>query len=303
MSARRLAAVDLGSNSFRLQFAKTGPAGLVLGQRLKAGVRLAGGLQADGALSEAACACALEALHGFGEALREFRPDQVRAVATSTLRVACNTEAFKQAAEIALGVPIEVISGETEASLIYLGAAHALPPGDHRRLVIDIGGGSTECVIGEGITPLRLTSVVLGCVTHSNRFFADQRYRPKAFREAEAAARSVFAEALPDYPALGWDEAVGTSGTARALTELLEMNGLNPKKGSGITRAGLMALKEVLLEARSAKNLSLKRLRSDRLPVLPGGLSILIALFETLGLQTLHYADGALREGVLAGMA
>jgi len=294
-----IAAVDLGSNSFRLQI------GRVIGEQiypldsLKEPVRLAAGLLPDRTLDGPSQWRALQALARFGERLRGFEPPTVRAVATNTLRVAKNAAAFLVEAEAALGFPIEVISGREEARLIYLGVAHSLPNPSMQQLVVDIGGGSTEFIIGRDFQPQLLESLYMGCVSFSLRFFPDGVVTHKAMKEAELAARRELQLIAHAYRACGWERAVGSSGTAKAITDLLDLNGLNSEGTSGITREGLERLKEVLLQAGGAAPLTLQGLRADRVPVLPGGLAIMSAVFRELGLARMEFSEGALRLGVL----
>lgn len=299
MDSRQIAAVDLGSNSFRLQVARVEGNQVFQLDGLKVPVRLAAGMQADKTLSLEAQDRALTALARFGERLRGFAQEDVRVVGTNTLRVAHDSQSFLAQANAMLGFPIEVISGYEEARLIYLGAAHALPPFDGNRLVVDIGGGSTEFIIGRGLTPLVMESLRLGCVSSTVNFFPNGRCDKKSFREAEIAAAREVETLVETYRETGWSVAVGTSGTAKALAELLHENGLNPGKAAGISRVGLEALKHALVEAGQIEKVRLSGLRPDRIPVLAGGLSIMLAIFETLDLEHMDYADGALRQGVL----
>lgn len=299
MDSTLIAAVDLGSNSFRLQVARAEEGQIYLLDSLKFPVRLAAGMQADKTLSEEAKERALTALARFGERLRGFHAEDVRAVGTNTLRVAHDNAVFMADAEAVLGFPIEVISGYEEARLIYLGAAHSLPPFEGNRLVVDIGGGSTEFIIGQGFTPLLMESLRMGCVANTVTHFADGRCDKKAFREAEIRAAREVETLVEAYRNLGWEVAVGSSGTAKALVELLTENGLNPKKAGGITRHGLEALKLAMIEAGNVHALRLNALRPDRIPVLAGGLSIMLAIFDALDIDSMIYAEGALRQGVL----
>ncbi|MEY4592692.1 MAG: hypothetical protein RIR18_1587 [Pseudomonadota bacterium] len=299
MDSTLIAAVDLGSNSFRLQVARSENGHIYLLDNLKFPVRLAAGMQVDKTLSEEAQSRALTALARFGERLRGFSPEDVRVVGTNALRVAHDKENFLAQAEAMLGFPIEVISGYEEARLIYLGAAHALPPFSGHRLVVDIGGGSTEFIIGRQLTPLVMESLRVGCVSSTVEFFPEGRCDKKAFRDAEIEAAREIETLVESYRNTGWDIAVGTSGTAKALAELLAENGMNPNKQSGISRQGLEALKLALLEAGNIQNLRLNGLRADRTPVMAGGLAIMLAVFETLDIDHMIYADGALRQGVL----
>lgn len=299
MSYEQIAAVDLGSNSFHLEV------GRIVGDQvypldaLKEPVRLASGLTAEKLLDEATQQRALATLACFGERLRGFRADSVRAVATNTLRVAKNAREFLAKAEIALGFPIEVIGGREEARLVYLGAAHALPPIRSKRLVIDIGGGSTEFIIGKSVEPLLMESLYMGCVSYSLRFFPDGKVDKKRFVAAELSAAREVQLIAQDYRQLGWSEVAASSGTARAVADLLELNRLNPDGASGITREGLLRLRTRIIRAGSVSALRLVGLRSERIPVLPGGVAIMLAVFSELGIDRMIYSEGALRLGVI----
>lgn len=299
MRYEQIAAVDLGSNSFRLQVGRVVEDQIYPLDSLKESVRLASGLDQDKMLDAAAQQRALDALRRFGERLRGFDPAAVRVVATNTLRVAKNALDFLPQGEEALGFPIEIIAGREEARLIYIGASHSLPAAVHKRLVVDIGGGSTEFIIGKGYDPLQMESLFMGCVSYTLNFFPGGKVDKKHLREAEVAAGREIQSIVHDFKHLGWKEAVGSSGTARAIADLLEMNRLNPGNTTGITREGLEKLKTLLIKAGSAEALGLAGLRGDRLPVLAGGIAIMSAIFQNLDLERMTYADGALRLGVL----
>ena len=299
MSYELVAAVDLGSNSFRLQVGRVIHNQIYPLDSLKDSVRLAAGLNADRTLDGASQLRALEALSRFGERLRGFAPDAVRAVATNTLRVAKNAPQFLTQAEAALGFPIEVIAGREEARLIYLGVAHALPNPRTQHLVVDIGGGSTEFIIGRNFSPLQLESLYMGCVSHSLKFFPRGRIDKQGMKEAELAARKELQTIVSAYRLAGWDEAVGSSGTAKAIVDLLELNKLNRDGEPGITLEGLERLKALLLRAGDVAALELAGLRPDRLLVLPGGLAIMMAVFKEFQLARMTFSEGALRLGVL----
>jgi exopolyphosphatase/guanosine-5'-triphosphate,3'-diphosphate pyrophosphatase len=294
-----VAAVDLGSNSFRLQVGRVIDDQIYTLDSMKEPVRLASGLSSDKLLDVPSQARALDALRRFGERLGGLDPGAVRAVATNTLRVAKNAPLFLPQAEMALGFPIEVIAGREEARLIYIGASHSLPSAAHKRLVVDIGGGSTEFIIGKRHEPQLMESLYMGCVSYTLRYFPDRRIDRKRLREAQVAAAKEIELIAHDYQRLGWKEAVGSSGTARAIADVLELNGLNPGGESGITRIGLERLCALLVKAGSAEALDLPGVKSDRLPVLPGGIAIMSAIFEELGIERMIYAEGALRLGVL----
>lgn len=291
-----IAAVDLGSNSFRLQVARVIDDQIYPLDGLREPVRLASGLRADKSLDGPSMDRALACLERFNERLRGLPPDAVRAVGTNTFRVAKNAKSFLRAAETALGRPIEIIAGKEEARLIYLGVSHSLPPSEARRLVVDIGGGSTECILGSGYDPDVMESLYMGCVSYSQRFFPDGRIGKRAMQEAELSARTEVQSIAAEFSVGHWDEAIGSSGTARALADIFLQNGLSD---GAITADGLQHLRGLLLKAGSAADLKLAGLSPDRLPVLPGGFAVMAAIFEELGLQRMQVASGALREGVL----
>jgi exopolyphosphatase/guanosine-5'-triphosphate,3'-diphosphate pyrophosphatase len=294
-----IAAVDLGSNSFRLQV------GRIVGNQiypldgLKESVRLAAGLTVGKQLDAQAQSRGLAALARFGERLRGFEAGAVRAVATNTLRVAKNASQFLAAAEAALGFSIEVIAGREEARLIYLGVAHTLPNPQKQQLVVDIGGGSTEFIIGSNFKPLHLESLYMGCVGYSLKFFPEGRVDKRSMREAELAARSELQTIEQAYRRTGWEEAVGSSGTAKAIVDILELNGLNQGEERGIERSGLEQLRELLIRNGDAARMPLQGMRADRIPVLPGGVAIMSAVFGEFGLERMTFSEGALRLGVL----
>ncbi len=294
-----VAAVDLGSNSFRLQVGRVVDNQIYTLDSMKEPVRLASGLMADKRLDAASQARALDGLRRFGERLGGLDSGAVRAVATNTLRVAKNAAEFLPLAEEALGFPIEIIAGREEARLIYIGASHSLPMAAHKRLVVDIGGGSTEFIIGKRHEPQLMESLYMGCVSYTLRFFPDRKIDKRRLREAQIAAAKEIELIAHDYQRMGWKEAVGSSGTARAIADVLELNDLNPNGESGITRIGLDKLCAMLIKAGSAEALDLPGIKGDRLPVFPGGVAIMSAIFEELGIERMSYADGALRLGVL----
>ncbi|MGD9943279.1 MAG: exopolyphosphatase [Burkholderiaceae bacterium] len=262
---------------------------------LKQTVRLAAGLRPDGTLDAESQTRGLRALAQFGERLRSFAPETVRAVATNTLRVARNADHFLDSAEAALGFPIEVISGHEEARLIYLGAAHALASDGQQRLVIDIGGGSTECIIGVDRKPIALESAPVGCVALTQRVFADGHIDRDRFEHAYYLARGVFAPLVEEFRRHGWRYASGTSGTAKALAQIAEAEW----GASELDREALARMHAALIEAGDADSVALRGLKPERRPVLAGGLAIMMAAFDELGIDALRYCNGALRHGVL----
>ncbi|AZY48446.1 exopolyphosphatase [Bordetella avium] len=294
-----LAAVDLGSNSFRLSIGRVvqedGVAQIYQIDRLKETVRLAAGLGQDKILANDAIDRAVSVLERFGERLRSFHPNRVRAVATNTFRVARNTADFLPRAEAALGFPIEVIAGREEARLIFTGVAHSLPPSANKRLVIDIGGGSTEVIIGKGFEPGLMSSLYMGCVSYSRQFFPDGRVDGNAMKQAEIAARREIEVISRQYRKTGWKEAYGSSGTAKALFAILTECGFAP----AITAAGMAKLKDRIIRSGKVVPAELPGIKLERADVLPGGLAIMSALFDELGIETMHTGDGALRLGVL----
>ena len=297
-TAQTVAAVDLGSNSFHLIVARLSPGELRTMDRLKEMVRLAGGLRADKRLDPDTQERALACLERFGQRLRELPSDRVRVVGTNTLRSARGAEDFLARAELALGQPIEIVSGIEEARLIYLGVAHSLAVApDDRRLVMDIGGGSTELIIGEGYAPGRMESLYMGCVSLTNAHFPEGKLTAKAFRRAETAARQELEPHEQAFRARGWDEAVGASGTIRAAAKVAEANGWSE---GGLTAEALERMTAAMVDLGKVGKLDkLKGLSSDRAPVFAGGLAILRATFEALGIERMAVAEGALREGLL----
>lgn len=310
-----VAAVDLGSNSFRMlvaQVVKT-PSGTQLRpiDTLRESVRLAAGLTDNKLLGNDAYQRGLTAIRRFGERIRGFDPSKVRAVATNTLRVAKNAPSFIRDAEEALGFPIEVIAGVEEARLIYIGAAHEVSAVQGNRLVVDIGGGSTEFIIGKGYEPKLMESLYIGCVSHSLRFFPKGNIDAHAFKEAELAARREIQVISGAYLKSGWKQVIGSSGTARALADLIAENNFNGHQSEGltmgrvngasglITRDGLRSMKKHLLKYDNISQVVLQGLKDDRRSVWPGGLAIMIAVFDELGIESMEVTDAALRVGVL----
>lgn len=291
-----LAAVDLGSNSFRLEVARVSGDQLYPLDVLKETVRLAGGLTEDKFLDEPTQQRALACLQRFGERLRGLPPGAVRCVGTSALRIARNAPAFLQAAEAALGHSIEVVAGREEARLIYLGVAHSLPNTRLPQLVVDIGGGSTEFIVGKGLNPLRCESLHMGCVNFSRRFFADGVITKGAIKAAELAARVEVERIRSEFSSSNWSQAIGSSGTARALRDLLGQNGFS---GQGITVEGLTKLRGELIKAGHVDRINLAGLRTDRRAVVAGGFAIMAGVFAELDIVEMQVVDAAMREGVL----
>ncbi len=291
-----LAAVDLGSNSFRLVVARTRGDTLEAVDGLREGVRLAASLDPDRNLTEEGQQRALEALARFGQRVRSLSPDKVRAVGTNTLRKARNRDEFLERAEAVLGHPIEIVSGREEARLIYTGVWGSVPPVQGRRLVVDIGGGSTELIVGEAHQPGLAESLFMGCVSWSQQFFRDGRLDREAFRKATLAARFELQPVARSFRRLGWREVYGASGTIKAVDALLDSEGWSD---GGITYAGMKKLRKALIARKSIDKLRVSSLSPDRARVLPGGLAILMGVFKALEIDRMHSSSGALREGVL----
>lgn len=291
-----LAALDLGSNSFRLEIGRHDSGHIERVEYLKETVRLGAGLDENKYLSQTAMQRGWECLARFAERTRGFKKTQVRAVATQTLREAKNRDEFLQRAKDITGYPIDVISGHEEARLIYQGVSRLLPQSDERRLVVDIGGRSTEMVLGQGYTPLRMESYRLGSVAWSTRYFPKGQFTHEAFRTAEIAAKAVLDEALETFPRSDWTIAYGSSGTVGAVHEMLVQSGWPRGK---VTREGLDWLLDRLVRGESADMVKLEGLKEDRRPVIGGGLSVLRAVFDLFELPSMEPAQGALRQGAL----
>jgi exopolyphosphatase / guanosine-5'-triphosphate,3'-diphosphate pyrophosphatase len=291
----QLAAIDIGSNSFRLEIGQLIDGRYRRIDYLKETVRLGAGLDADGLLTETAAVRGLACLARFAQRLKGFEAPQVRAVATQTLREARNRDDFLARAQATLGFPIEVISGREEARLIYAGVAR-LQPSEVPRLVIDIGGRSTEMILGVGVKPLRAESFQVGSVSLSMRYFGDGRYTESAFRHAQIAAGAELEEALEPFAAQHWQQALGSSGTVGAVSQLLAASGVTDGR---ITPAGLRWLMEQALAAGRVDKLALPGLKEDRRAVIAGGIAILYTLATHFDIAELLPARGALRQGVL----
>jgi exopolyphosphatase / guanosine-5'-triphosphate,3'-diphosphate pyrophosphatase len=291
-----LAAVDLGSNSFRLEIGRYDHGHIGRTEYLKETVRQGNGLDEARNLTPEAMQRGWECLARFAERLHGFKRRQVRAVATQTLREARNRDAFLQRAHEVLGFPIDVISGREEARLIYQGVAHLLPQSNERRLVVDIGGRSTELILGQRFEARTTESYRVGSVAWSMKYFPDGQFTEAAFETAEVAAKAVLDEALGAYTPDTWDVAYGASGTIGAVAEILGACGW---EAGSVTRDGLDWLLKQLLAVKSADRLKLEGLKEDRKPVIGGGVSVLRAVFDLLEIDEMHAAEGALRHGVL----
>ncbi|AYQ29294.1 MULTISPECIES: exopolyphosphatase [unclassified Polaromonas] len=291
-----LAAVDLGSNSFRLEIGRFDHGRIHRTEYLKETVRQGNGLDADRNLTPEAMQRGWDCLARFGERLAGFKKYQVRAVATQTLREARNREEFLARAHKILGFPIDVIPGREEARLIYQGVAHLLPQSDERRLVVDIGGRSTEMILGKGLDARTMESYRVGSVAWSMKYFPDGQFTARAFQTAEVAAKAVLDEAVNAYRSSAWDTAYGSSGTIGAVSDVLTASGW---PAGHVTREGLDWLLDRLLKAQSADRLKLDGMKDDRRAVIGGGVSVLRAVFDLLDITQMEAAQGALRHGVL----
>jgi exopolyphosphatase/guanosine-5'-triphosphate,3'-diphosphate pyrophosphatase len=291
-----LAAVDLGSNSFHMVVARYSHGQLNIVDRLREMVRLAAGLDEQDRLSRDSITRAIKALEKFGQRLRDVNAGGVRVVGTNTLRKAKRKGAFLERAREALGHPIEIISGVEEARLIYLGVAHTTPSEPGHRLVVDIGGGSTELIVGEGLVAKRLESLYIGCVGLSMEHFPDGAITEKRMKRARTAAQLELEPIVARFRRSEWDSAFGASGTLRAASDVLKARGA---ADGLITRKGVEALVEECVEAGDVTRLRMPGLTADRQEIFPAGLAILIEVFDRLGVESIRAADGALREGLL----
>lgn len=291
-----IAAVDLGSNSFHMVVARYSHGQLTIVDRLRETVRLGGGLDEHGRLERSAIDRALACIERFGQRLKDMKAESVRVVGTNALRQAKRKGAFLDRARDALGHPIEVISGIEEARLIYMGVAHTMPSEPGRRLVVDIGGGSTELIIGQGFQTKRLDSLHMGCVSMSTRYFADGEINEKRMKRARLAARVELEPIEATFKNYGWEHAIGSSGTVRAISDMIKERG-SPE--GLITPAVLNELEELALRAGNAGKLRFQALTVDRIPVFAGGLVILMEVMHMLDIKVMRVADGALREGLL----
>ncbi|MFT3907196.1 MAG: exopolyphosphatase [Steroidobacteraceae bacterium] len=296
-----LAAVDLGSNSFHMVVARYTHGQLVVIDRLREMVRLGAGVTEDGRLDKEVAQRALACLQRFGQRLRDMHADKVRVVGTNALRIARRKQSFLERAREALGHPIEIISGMEEARLVYAGVVHTLPAASGRRFVVDIGGGSTEMIIGEGLEPQALESLQMGCVSVSRKYFADGKLSAKRLDRARLAAQLELEPIQAAFLRRGWSEANGSSGSVRAIGECIQE--LIPGTSSGLVTAdGLERLLREFYKAESVAALPFKAITDERRPVFTGGLVILAEIFDALGLEQMRMADGALRDGLLYDM-
>lgn len=292
------AAVDLGSNSFRLHIGQHDGQSMRIIKTMRDPIRLGAGLDSHGNLTDQAIQIALASLQRFAATLAEYPLQAVRVVATNILRVAGNAAAFLPAAETAIGYPIEIISGEEEGRLIYMGVASALNASNERRLVLDIGGGSTELILGKGADIEQVESFSIGTARQNSAFFANQIIDATSFEAAILSARSRFEDAAPIF-STRWTNAYGSSGTIRVIGEAIAKNGL----GDGtISQRSLEALKSRLTRCGHVSKIDLAGIKADRVTMISGGLAILIGLMQELGIKVLTPVDAGLRMGVLSDL-
>ncbi len=291
-----LAAVDLGSNSFHMVVARIENGHVHILDNLKEMVRLGAGLDSEGRLSEDARSRALTCLERFGERVQGFPRGSVAAVGTKTLRQARNSRSFVEEASEALGHPIAVIAGKEEARLVYLGVSHSLVAGDGKRFVMDIGGGSTELILGENFEPQHLRSLDMGCVSMSRAFFGSGKLGKKYWKKAGIAAHLELRPVRRYFQKVEWNSASGASGTIKAVGRVVSGLGLD---SYSINLASLYTIRDKMIAAEHLDKLHLPGLKNDRKPVFAGGLAILIATFEALKIKSMQVSEGALREGLL----
>ena len=294
-----IAAADIGSNSFHLIVARYTHGEVRVIDRLRESVRLAEGLRKDGTLTPEHRERAFTSLARFGQRLAGFEKARVRAVATNTVRQLRNPMAFLLPAETALGHPIEVVSGREEARLIYHGVAHGLPLSEEKRLVVDIGGGSTEFIIGRGYEALERESLQVGCIASTLRFFEDGKITERRWKQAQSEIAVELQQFGAHYRERGWSTAIGSSGTMKAIDSVLQANGWSDQ---GITASALERLRERLIEVGDSDLLDLPGLSSDRVQLIAGGTVILDAIFKSFGLQQMTVCETAMREGLLYDM-
>ena len=292
-----LAAIDMGSNSFHLAIARVDHGEVKKVASMSEKVQLAAGLDENKNLTEAAQQRGLACLARFVGRLSSVQANRMRIVATNALRQAKNGHEFIQKAAEILPKPIEIIAGREEARLIYLGVSHTMA-NSGRRLVIDIGGGSTELIIGEEFEPIHTESLQMGCVAFTKAYFSDGEINQKNFDKAVVAARKELSGIANTYKTAGWDTVVGSSGTIKACRQITVNMGWSDEK-ENLTREGLEKLKEKLLKFKHISEVDFDGLKEDRRAVLPAGVAILYAVFDVLELNKLVYSDGALREGVM----
>lgn len=295
-----LAAIDLGSNSFHIIIARVFAGELSTLDVLSEKVQLAAGLDDQGCLTEAAMQRGLDCLGRFAQRISDLPRQSIRVVGTNTLRRARNSEDFIARAEALLGTPVEVIAGREEARLIFLGVSHTLADDGGRRLVIDIGGGSTEFIIGARFEPRLCESLEMGCVSYTERFFCEGEVSARNMKRARTAALQELLSIRRHYRRLGWDSGAGASGTIKAARQACIALGFSQEQ---ITAPALAQLSEYLITAGHVDNIRIDDIKPERCAVLPAGVAILEAIFESLGVESISFSEGALREGLLYDMA
>ncbi len=300
-SSSTVAAVDLGSNSFHMIVAKVDDGHFQVVDKLREMVRLGAGLNKDKGLTPESQSRALECLKRFGQRLKALPPGSVRAVGTNTLRQVREAQPFLKAAESALGHPIEIIGGREEARLIYIGVAHGLATGEARRLVVDIGGGSTELIVGDGFVPKLMESLHMGCVSMSRNHFPDGRITRKAMRKAELAGALEMRPIKSLFRESDWQLAIGCSGTVRAIRDAILGAGWAPGREE-ITLHALERLRDTLVDIGHVNDIALAGVSMERQPVFAGGVAVLSSVFHALEIDQMQISDMALREGLLYGM-
>ncbi len=291
-----VAAVDLGSNSFHMVVMQLSDGRLQVVDKIKESIRMAAGLGDDNRLSQEAMDRAVDCLQRFGQRLQDMPRGSVRIVGTNTLRKAKNSEEFLARAEEAVGHPIDIISGYEEARLIYLGVSHSLEDDSKRRLVMDIGGGSTEFILGRHFKPKKAESLHMGCVVFSKKYFKKGNIDLRSMHKAELAALMELETIEKRYRKIGWESAIGASGTILAINNVVTAQGWS---NDGITPEALSKLKKYLIDAEHVDNIKLEGLASDRTAIFPGGVAILSASFKSLKIDRMVVSDGALREGAI----
>lgn len=294
-----MAAIDMGSNSFHMVVAKVESGEVRPIDKFAEKVMLASGLNGQGELTDGAIDRGLQCLRKFSQRTENIQTNNIRCIGTNTLRHAKNGPLFLSQAQKILGCPVDVVDGREEARLIYLGVAHSLRSQDGHRLVFDIGGGSTEFIIGEGFEPVLTESLHMGCVSYRERFFSERQITARGFRRAVIAARREVMAIEYAYTEAGWDSAVGASGTVKAIRNAVIENNLGDEV---VTLEALRKLAQIVLSFDTLDEISIAGVKPNRGSVFPSGLAIMIGIFEQLGIEELRYSSGALREGVLYDM-
>lgn len=305
-----VAGIDLGSNSFKLMIARVkehqGSFHLQEIDTIKSTVRLANGLSDENKLDDETINKALNTLMRFGDRIQNFPKKNVCVIATNTFRIAKNAKFLIQEGEKLLGFPINVISGEDEARLVFTGAEHVSPVCDDNRFVIDIGGSSTELIVGKSDKIKIYDSLQLGCVTTNKKFFSDGKVDQKTMDAAINDSLEIIRSVSKKYKQLNWNQVVGSSGTCRAIADMISANHLNdnpilPVKDLGglITLVGLEAIKQNLIEAKTIDNFKISGLKSERRPVIAGGISVLIAIFKEFNIESMEVSESAIIYGAL----